>query len=146
MEIETRGKNTGAIFIVIGLLFLVIGIFVCYNAFSLKGKVETKATITDVIRNVSRTEDEDGSTSEEISYDVYVEYEVNGKTYNSRLDGFSSGHYEGEEITIYYKEGDPTKIYQDPSTQLPLLIAPLLGAIVTIVGIVTVIKQKKEEL
>ena len=43
-------------------------------------------------------------------YEVYVSYEVNGTSYESRLNGYSFNYHEGQKIKIYYDKNDPSSI------------------------------------
>lgn len=42
-------------------------------------------------------------------HDVFVGYTVDGKTYKSELDAYSSDFYEGMKIDIVYDKNDPSK-------------------------------------
>lgn len=99
-----------------GILFLIIGACVCIPRFSYAGKEETAAYITKI---------QDHKT--------YVSYTVEGETYTSRLNGYSSSFYPGKEIEIYYDREDPERIGAR-MFDLLFLIFPGIGAVFFLIG------------
>lgn len=59
---------------------------------------------------------------------MYVSYNVDGRTYESELSGYSSSFYKGKEINIYYDKSNPTKIGMR-SLDLLFLMFPGFGLI-----------------
>lgn len=113
------------IFGLLGLIFLVIGVFISFNTFNYSNKVD----ISGVISRIETKRDSDGDTD----LDVYVSYRVNGTSYESRLNGYSSSYYEGKTIEIYYDKDDPNKI-GNKSLDLVFLVFPGIGLIFFLIG------------
>lgn len=118
------------IFFVCGLVFTIIGIVICANIFNYKNKVET----TGIITEIGSYRDLDGQRENS----VYVEYTVDGRVYESALNGYSSNFYEGKEIEIYYDINNPSKIGVK-SIDLVFLIFPGIGSIFLVIGGVGII-------
>ncbi len=124
---------------VMGMIFLIVGIIICVSTFSGAGKIETTGTITEVRSYRKR--------NREIQYETYVSYYVDGRKYESKLNGGSSSYYAGKEIDIYYDEDEPSKIGQK-SLDILLLLFPVTGMILTVIGgtgLVLVVKRKKKD-
>lgn len=105
--------------LIFGLFFGLLGVGVVIpNMVNDEDKVETIGVISKITpyrdREISIYYDADGhrSTREhyEVTYDVYVTYEVDGKEMCSELNESRPGFYEGKEITIYYDRNNPQKI------------------------------------
>lgn len=123
---ENRLENLlWLIFLGVGLIFIVVGIVIGANYFNLKDKGETIATITDI----STYRGSGGSRQ----YDVMVKYKVDGKTYASLLNSYSSNFYNGKEIEIYYDKEYPNKILLKSSNVL-ILVFPGIGLVFSIIG------------
>ena len=118
------------IFFGIGLIFVIIGIVICANIFNYKNKVET----TGIITEIGSYRDLYGQRENS----VYVEYTVDGRVYESALNGYSSNFYEGKEIEIYYDINNPSKIGVK-SIDLVFLIFPGIGSIFLVIGGVGII-------
>ena len=113
------------IFTIIGIVFITIGVVIGGNILNYKNKIDTKAIITDISSYTSSKGNR--------NYQVYVSYIVEGKEYKSRLNGYSSGFYEGKEIDIYYDKDNPRQIGVK-SLDLLFLILPSIGLIFLIIG------------
>lgn len=127
------------IFTVIGMIFILIGLVLGINIFNYDNKENTIGTIA----NISSYIDYEGDRN----YEVFVTYNVNGKEYESKLNYYSSGFYEGKEIEIYYDKDNPSKIGVK-SLDLLFLIFPGIGLIFFIIGgtgIIIKIKRIKLE-
>lgn len=123
------------IFSCIGLFIVILGLILFFTVFNIPNKVETKGIIT----KIYTSNDRNGNHS----HDVYISYNVNGKEYESRINGYSSTFYEGKELNIYYDQKNPHKIGVK-SLDLLFLIFPGIGAIFLIiggVGILIIIKK-----
>lgn len=112
-------------FSIIGLIFLIVGIFISFNTFNYSNKVD----ISGVISRIETRRDSDGDTD----HDVYVSYRINGTSYESRLNGYSSSYYEGKTIEIYYDKDDPNKI-GNKSLDLVFLVFPGIGLLFFLIG------------
>ena len=100
-----RNFWVGLVIFIAGAAFLGIGIYVTF--FSHRGYVETTARIISVERIDHGTEDD--------SHIVYVEYTVDGQTYQEKSNAYTSGDKEGKKVKIYYDPEDPSKIVRDGS-------------------------------
>lgn len=84
-------------FLILGLLLAVFGIVILVT--SPKEYAETTATVT---RSEEYFDTEEGS-----SWDVYFEYTVDGKRYESSFGSMGSAKREGETMKIYYDPSNP---------------------------------------
>lgn len=89
-----------AIFLIVGIVFVVFGIFsqISTSKF-LKTAVKTNATITNII--VSRDSDGD------LYHNVSVSFVADGKVYEGTLNEYNSNMYVGGSTTIYYNPDNP---------------------------------------
>ena len=90
------------IFTIIGGIFVVIGLIIVGNVFNYENKESTVGIITEISTYRGNNDDR--------NYRVYVSYNVDGRTYESELNGYSSSFYEGKKINIYYDKNNPNKI------------------------------------
>lgn len=135
---EKRVENSiFIIFVIIGSIFFAIGIFFSINILSNNENIiDTKGTITQIATH----RDSDGDTK----YDVYVAYNIDGKKYESRLNGYISGYYKGKEIDIYYYKDDPGRIGTHTLDKL-LLIFPVTGLIFLLIGLWQLIRKANKK-
>lgn len=127
------------IFFIIGIFLFPFGIYVSINTFNYDDKIETTATITDIISYENR----DG----EISYEVYVEYFIDGQRYESELNGYLMTFSEGDKINIYYDINNP-RVISTKSLDLLVLIVPFMGIIFVLIGALGIkkkIKQRRQD-
>ena len=115
---------------------IVIGIVV--SSRSKKGYVETTATIVELVEY---------SAGEDVTYEVFVNYTVDGVLYEHvELNSYSGSLQEGKEITILYDPSNPSKIVGKSSSWLPILLfagGALFAAIAVVVIVNTVRSIKK---
>ena len=138
MKYNLKDNAVWVIFAIIGTFFFIVGLFVCSSMFNTENKIYTTAIITDI---VSYT-DSNGDTS----YDVFVEYEVDGKKYESELNMYSITFSEGKEIEIFYDKDNPNKIGSN-SSNIMMLMFPLFGLIFMIIGIAGIyVRSRRKKL
>lgn len=128
LDFMKESKVENLIWIIIagmGEIIVIIGLVVCVNTFNYSNKVDTIGIITEISSY--------GSTKRNRSHEVYVSYTVEGKEYESILNSYSSGFYEGKEIEMYYDKDNPSKIGVK-SLDLLILIFPGIGLIFLIIG------------
>ena len=126
------------IFTIIGGIFVVIGLIIVGNVFNYENKESTVGIITEISTYRGNNDDR--------NYRVYVSYNVDGRTYESELNGYSSSFYEGKEINIYYDKNNPNKIGMK-SLDLLFLMFPGFGLIFfAIGGTGLLIKSKNKKL
>lgn len=123
-------------FLVIGLIFLIVGIIICINTFDYTDKIETTGVITEITSYRNR----DGDTI----HNVYVKYEINGKQYESKLNSYSSNFYEGKEIKIYYEKDNIGNIGVK-SLDLMSLMFPGFGIIFSSIGGISLFVQLRKK-
>ncbi len=132
------------IFVGIGLIFVIIGFVMFGSVFDYTNKVDTIGTITKISTYRSSSQNSNGNQKE--SHDVYVSYIVEGKEYESELNGYASNFYEGKEIEIYYDKDNPNKIGMK-SLDLLFLLFPGIGLISLVIGVTGIlVKINKRKL
>lgn len=97
-------KLVFGILVVVGFIFFIVGIILLVSSIRFQEEaVEVSAEIT----QIESYRDIDG----DISHRVYVTYSYGGKTYeNVNLQEYSSGMYEGKEITLLVQPDDPYNV------------------------------------
>ena len=110
--------------------------------------MQTESTVTKVELEQDSYTDGDGNVVE-ATYVVTVQYTVDGKTYESELNGLPK-YKEGKTMTIYYDPEDPRNITQTKSLVIPLIIiaaglAMLVGGILSAANAVKRYKRMKEQ-
>ena len=126
--------------IVLGAIATAAGIYMTF--FERNGFVETTAVIDHIDEIYVGT---DADNMSEYQYDVYVNYTVDGKDYQSRSDYFSGRYKPGMEIKIFYDPSDPSRIHGDSlgfGIYL-LIIGPILFAVPVILFIREKTLQRK---
>jgi len=129
------------IFLSLGTLLFIIGIVMNSGVFLIdeQDRVYTKAIITHIYTN----HDSDGDTD----YDVYIEYSVNDKKYESELNSYSSSYYEGKEIEVYYDKNNPHKVETDEAnSMISILFITVGGSFAIIAGIILFIQLRKSSI
>lgn len=126
------------IFLLIGIIITSIGLYTSVKMLDSSNKVDTIGTITSIVRTSSDTPD------------VYVTYNVDGRSYTSVIHGYSSSFYEGKKIDIYYMKNNPSTI-GSKKLELLLLLIPFMGLIFLLIGGINIFKvisnkKKKERL
>ncbi len=157
-ETLKKGKIVGVVFgillaisaiitIIVGIIFTRIS--ADYSDLTAKQKetfVPTKATVVTIVRV------KDSMSGRHTSYhhDVNIEYSVDGKTYNNKLNYYDSDIYEGRQVTILYNPENPEEIIYgeltDTFTSSFTIIGIgiiVVGALTFVVGIVIAVKCKK---
>lgn len=138
---NTSNKRTGIVFLVIGGLFLGLGLWICSATFDYKGTAETVAVITNITSHSQRGANGKRSTT----HDVYVRYEVDGQQYESELNTYFSSYHVGKQIDIYYRVADPSDI-GTKSGDYMFLMFPAFGLLAIIVGVFCMLPGKKSKL
>ena len=107
-----NSKNTvmGILFIIVGLAFGGLGIWVQFIRNS--GYVPIEAEITK-IEKISNSTNNWSKHRTSANYVAYVQYEVDGKTYVSPSDVWESGMSTGQTVTIFYNPDNPAEMGGD---------------------------------
>lgn len=129
-------KAMGVLFLIVGLAFAGLGIWVQF--FRNSGYVETTATITQIERVSSSTRGTNHRT--DTLYVAYVEYEVDGKTYSGPSDVWESGMRTGDKVTIYYNPANPAEMGGDPGWLGWFVIG--IGGITALAGVAMVFRKE----
>lgn len=133
--INKRINRLYIVFLLIGIIITSIGLYTSVKTLDSSNKVDTIGTITSIVRTSSDTPN------------VYVTYDVDGRSYTSVINGYSSSFYEGKKIDIYYMKNDPNTI-GSKKLELLLLLIPFMGLIFLLIGginIFKVIRNKKKK-
>ena len=107
-----NSKNTvmGILFIIVGLAFAGLGIWVQFIRNS--GYVPVEAEITK-IEKISNSTHNWSKHRTSANYVAYVQYEVDGKTYVGQSDIWESGMSIGQTVTIFYNPDNPAEMGGD---------------------------------
>ena len=107
-----NSKNTvmGILFIIVGLAFAGLGIWVQFIRNS--GYVPIEAEITK-IEKISNSTNNWSKHRTSANYVAYVQYEVDGKTYSGPSDVWESGMSTGQTVTIFYNPNNPAEMGGD---------------------------------
>lgn len=120
----------GPLFILIGVILLVLGIFIGNSQRSYRANSEyTTATITMIEKRFPN----DFKKSKHV---VYVEYVVDDVSYNGKLNYYTSNMSEGEAVGIYYDPHNPQSFKADSGLFVPVLTCGL-GVLFLIIGCTT---------
>lgn len=94
----------GGVFLLVGIIMLIVGI--AFFASNQKFK-ESAMEVTGVITDITKHYDSDGDAH----HDVWVEYSINGSSYNEEINFYSSSMYEGKEINLLVDPVYPTRVH-----------------------------------
>ena len=92
-------KIIGKLPFILGIVMIFGGIYIQYsvNSFFLTA-IETTATITNI---------ESYYNGDDVTYDVYIEYTINGYKYHSEYNVYYTGMHIGQEVVTYYNPNNP---------------------------------------
>ena len=122
---------------------LLVGIYIEHKHF-METAQETIAVISDVRKERVRR-----NGKYRTDYDIYVQYEVDGVTYNQELNGSSSSMRVGSTIVVYYDPENPRDVRSSNNSGMQgfaiafSLVFVVLGAFIGIVPAVKFGKLKK---
>lgn len=130
-------KVIGVLFIVIGLVFTIVGTIKYILPFTEKD--ERIYTTAHIVRIDER---ETGDPEFPIEHTTYVELEVNGEKITTKLNTYKSSFKIGKQIDIYYFENDMQMVYKEGSDAFYILFA-LMGVIFATLGTVLAVRKNK---
>lgn len=107
---NSKNKVMGILFIIVGLAFAGLGIWVQFIRNS--GYVPVEAEITK-IEKISNSTQSWSKHRTSANYVAYVQYEVDGKTYVGPSDVWESGMSTGQTVTIFYNPNNPAEMGGD---------------------------------
>lgn len=136
--------QVGIIFSLMGAVLLAVGMVIhAANASFMENAETTRAEITDIVRHHHYRKGKDGN-----DYDVWIEYTVDGKTYNSRINSYDSSMYVGKEIEVFYDPENPSDVWTD--SNVGIIIFTAIGGLFFVLGIIflvsAIIKGRKIKL
>ena len=91
---------------------------------------KTTATITKITETYNAADNN-------YDHDVYVSYEVDGKSYNEELNYYEGGYKEGQEVTIAYNPDNPAEITTGEKGFGIYLV--IIGPIILVGGLIKII-------
>ncbi|MBR3660906.1 MAG: DUF3592 domain-containing protein [Bacilli bacterium] len=143
-----RESSIARFLIPVGLILITFGIFVLIINLNNQNYIKIESTVVDIKEEEDIITDGDGNHTT-ITYDVTVNYTVDGTEYTGTLDNVSK-HKVGDKMDIYYNPDDPNQITETKSLILPVVIIALGAAsfssgIVSAVNAVKRHKQMKEQ-
>ena len=126
------------IFGLVGLIMCIIGVCILVSGKRFEAAAET---VTGTITAIEDYRDADGDRH----YQAYVDYSYQGRLYTKvRLNYYSSGMYEGEEIELKIDPQNPRNAKAKNSYLVAGLILSGMGVVFLLVGVVpTIIGMKK---
>ncbi|MBQ8175451.1 MAG: DUF3592 domain-containing protein [Oscillospiraceae bacterium] len=93
----------GVVFFLVGVLLVIVSIITFVGNKQFEANAETvMATITEIDTYRTRS---NGKTK--THHNVFIEYEIDGKTYNRELNYYTASMYEGKEIEVMYNPDNP---------------------------------------
>ena len=125
----SKNRTVSFFLVIFGIIAVVCGIIMMNSG---KNYIETTAIIT----KIDVTHD---TINEEWDYTVWVEYTVDGVTYNEELGYHENGYEEGKEIAIKYNPDNPEKIMQASNSFAIYLI--VIGPVLMLVAVFLFIRQ-----
>lgn len=136
--------GAGIVFMLFGLVFFAIslGLVMETKKFAETAQ-ETTAVVYDVeTRRVRRNK------KYRTEYDVYVQYQANGSTYKTELNGGNGSMDVGETITVYYDPENPLDVRKSKSAGMQsfaMILSLVFVAAGVGIGIVPAVKSSKRK-
>ena len=129
-------KNTRVLrfFLPLAIVLIAMGILIIVTG--PKDYLETKGTVTRYERD---------TTSEELSYNIYFDYVVDGKTYNGNFNFNELSYNAGDEIIVYYDATNPNNISSSLTDYTFAFIVIGVGAVLAIYSVYSVIKAMNKD-
>jgi hypothetical protein len=122
------------VFLVIGLVLLGIGAYLgVVPAIPKEFVATTQATIADITTGYGNTT---SNGRQNINYNVFVEYEIEGRGYERMLGYYNSGMAIGQQVEIEYDTRNPNVISSPGGRQFGMIICLALGAVFTALGVI----------
>ena len=129
-------KGVGLFFTIIGIFFALVGTIKYILVLNdIENRIYTTATIVEIDEYLT------GDPDNPKGYNVYVEFEGDDDAVRSELNTYSYKCYVGGKVSIYYYENDMNIVYAENSEHL-LLVFPLIGTSVSILGFVLLFNKK----
>lgn len=124
----------GSIFAGIGAIFLIVSIVLMVDNQNFKSKADK---IVGIITEINTYYDSD----DDLNHEVWVSYQYNGETYESRLSEYSSSMYEGGRIDLYVDPENPHKVRSGSAATILFFIFGGLGLVFFLIGSGFLVKE-----
>ena len=128
-------KLVGILFLVVGLVFAVLGVLKYANV--LAGKDDRIHTTACIVQIDAR---ETGDPEHPIAYTVYVELEGQGEGHVAQLNVYRSDFQTGKILEVYYYKDDMSAVYIQGSNVFYLLFSAV-GLAFALLGTVFVARK-----
>lgn len=128
-------------YFVLALSLIAVAAGVYFTFFQTRGYEKTTAKIVSIQEIPSEFEDGDSS------FDVTVEYTVNGQKYTEKLDYYSPSFSVGKEIGVRYDPKDPSSVHGGGGFGIYILVVGIVllaGTLFSIIRGRTALKKLKE--
>ena len=157
-ETLKKGKIVGIVFGIIlavaSLITILVGIIFVNLSDSVSEseavKKETFVPTEATIVNMVRVKDSVGGAYTDHDWHVYIEFDVNGRTYSTELNHYNSDMSIGQKVNILYNPDDPEDIIYEKNSEIFTSSFKVIGigiivvgALTFVVGIVIAVKCKK---
>ncbi len=129
-------KRVGIVFLVIGLLFAILGSIKYIAAFK-----ATDERIYATARIVKIDERQTGDPEFPIEHTTFVEFEMDGKNITAKLNTYNSSFKIGKQIDVYYFENDLQTVYEAGSDAFYIIFASV-GLLFAILGSILTFRTK----
>ena len=116
------------------IAFVLFGILVIILAFISLHQQNSFTAATGVITNIEEFTDGVAETT----YEVTVDYKIDGKSYTSVMGDYSPDYEVGKEINILYDPDDPSKIVSKGKSHVIYMIC--VGVVLIIAGAITFLR------
>lgn len=121
------------IFAVIGIVLLISAAMIFISDRKFMSEAEE---VNGVIDTIESYRDSDGDTN----HRVYVNYTYNGQQYNNvRINYYSSGMYEGKDITLYCDPKNPQRVVVQGADIFAFVIFLGMGILFLCMGIIPIV-------
>lgn len=138
-----RDYSTAGFFMLLGIVAIVFSIFYLNFYNKTKNYPTTEAIVTKTELYEEEHYDED--THYDATYTVYVEYTVDGKTYNEEY-GIFPNMKKGDKVTVSYNPDKPEEVTQ-PASNIWLIgsiILSIISLMIACFSIIRTIKKNKK--
>lgn len=131
-------KIVGAAFVIVGLLFAVIGCFIYIEE---QSKIDARIYTTARIVRIEERPTKDSDFP--IEHTVYVTFAVEGQKIEAKLSGYRSSFSIGDDIEIYYFENDYQTVHEKGSDIFYLIFGAGGGGVAFAIGALILYREKK---
>ncbi len=147
METLKKGKIVGIVFGIIlavaSLITILVGIIFVNLSNSISeseaAKKETFLPTEATIVNMVRVKDSIGGAYTDHDWHVYIEFDIDGRTYNTELNYYNSDLYNGQKVNILYNPDNPEEIVYEKNSEIVSSSFTAIGIGIVVFGIFTLV-------